>query len=170
MGSLLLGERKGEGDKQKHDHSCDHEHDHGHGDHAGAAAGARSGDELSTAEDTAGDTDAGETEFAFLRGSEEKEKEKENSGEGGCLGNSPLLNKVDESTTTPGLFLVGPAMRHGDPVFCFVYKFRQRLAVVADAIARRLGHDTEFAVSECRKKNMFLDDFTCCKGACGEAC
>ena len=33
---------------------------------------------------------------------------------------SPLLNQVDESTKTPGLFLVGPAVRHGELSFCFV--------------------------------------------------
>ncbi|KAH8096496.1 pyridine nucleotide-disulfide oxidoreductase [Aureococcus anophagefferens] len=55
---------------------------------------------------------------------------------GGCADGAPLLNEYDESTTTPGLFLVGPAVIHGDLSFCFVYKFRQRFGVVADAIAR----------------------------------
>ena len=49
---------------------------------------------------------------------------------------SPLLNDVDESTKTPGLFLVGPAVRHQHMSLCFVYKFRQRFGVVADEIAR----------------------------------
>ena len=43
-------------------------------------------------------------------------------------------------------------------------------AVVADEIARGLGFDTEETVEECRSLNMYLDDFTCCKGACGETC
>ena len=38
------------------------------------------------------------------------------------------------------------------------------------AIARGLGHKTAAAVDKCREMNMFLDDFSCCKGACGEAC
>ena len=38
----------------------------------------------------------------------------------------PLLNDDDESTITPGLFLCGPAVRHGNQSFCFIYKFRQR--------------------------------------------
>ena len=84
--------------------------------------------------------------------------------------NSPLLTEEDESTKTPGLFLVGPAVRHGELSFCFVYKFRQRFGVVADAICKGLGHDTAAAVEQARKMNMFLDDFSCCKSACGESC
>ena len=51
----------------------------------------------------------------------------------------PLLNEDDESTITPGLFLCGPAVRHDNHVFCFIYKYRQRFAVVAKAIATSLG-------------------------------
>ena len=91
-------------------------------------------------------------------------------GGSGCQAGSPLLNEYDESTKTPGLFLAGPAVRHDSLVFCFVYKFRQRFAVVADAIAQGLDHDTEQEVHECRANNMYLDDFSCCKGACGETC
>ena len=93
----------------------------------------------------------------------------DDTGEG-CMAGSPLLNEFDESTRTPGLFLAGPAVRHDDLIFCFVYKFRQRFGVVADSIARGLGHDTVEAVEVCRSTNMFLDDFECCKGACGETC
>lgn len=88
----------------------------------------------------------------------------------GCLAGAPLLNDYDESTKTPGLFLVGPAVRHEEHIFCFVYKFRQRFGIVAEAIARGLDHDTEATVEACREMNMFLDDFSCCKGACGETC
>ena len=70
----------------------------------------------------------------------------------------------------PGVFLVGPNVRHGSRSFCFVYKFRQRFGIVAEAIARGLGLDTDDGVAACRDMNMFLDDFTCCKSACGEAC
>ena len=51
-----------------------------------------------------------------------------------------------------------------------MYKFRQRFGVVADAIAKGLGMDTKTAVASCREMNMFLDDFECCKAACGETC
>ena len=94
----------------------------------------------------------------------------EPQGAKGCAAGSPLLNEHDESTTTPGLFLVGPAVRHGELSFCFVYKFRQRFGVVAEAIAKELGRDTKRAVNECRTNNMFLDDFQCCEGVCGDTC
>jgi cation diffusion facilitator CzcD-associated flavoprotein CzcO len=88
----------------------------------------------------------------------------------GCMAGAPIISELDESTTTPGLFLCGPAVRHEEHIFCFVYKYRQRFGVVADAIARGLDFDTEQTVDECRQMNMFLDDFSCCKGACGETC
>ena len=88
----------------------------------------------------------------------------------GCLAGAPMLSEVDESTKVPGIFLVGPQVRHGELSFCFIYKFRQRFAIVADAICKGLGRDTKAAVEECRKMNMFLDDFSCCEATCGEAC
>eukprot|EP00912_Choanoflagellata_sp_UC4_P001894 UC4_evm1s1214 len=87
-----------------------------------------------------------------------------------CTSNIPLLNEHDESTKTPGLFLVGPGVVHDDLSFCFVYKFRQRFGVVADCIAQGLDYRTEDAVESCRDMNMYLDDFSCCKAACGETC
>ena len=72
----------------------------------------------------------------------------------------------DESTKTPGVFLVGPSVSHGQLSFCFVYKFRQRFGIVANAICRGLGRDTAEAVAECRRTNMYLDDFACCEDAC----
>ena len=47
----------------------------------------------------------------------------------------PVLSEHDESTIVPGMFLCGPAVRHDNHVFCFIYKYRQRFAVVAKAIA-----------------------------------
>ena len=35
----------------------------------------------------------------------------------------PLLTEDDESTRTPGLFLVGPQVRHDNLIFCFIYKY-----------------------------------------------
>ena len=92
------------------------------------------------------------------------------NGETGCTSGSPVLNKYDESTRAPGLFLVGPSVSHESLSFCFIYKFRQRFGIVADAIARGLGHETAQTIDECRKMDMFLDDFSCCKGACGDVC
>jgi len=77
----------------------------------------------------------------------------------------PHLNHQDESTLVPGLFLCGPAVRHENHVFCFIYKYRQRFAVVAKAVATSLGlpaHELETY----RQWGMYLDDLSCC----GEEC
>ncbi len=73
----------------------------------------------------------------------------------------PLLTAQDESTELPGLFLVGPEVSHNGHLFCVIYKFRQRFAVVARAIAGRLGTDTT-ALETYRANNMYLDDLACC--------
>ena len=68
-------------------------------------------------------------------------------------GMRPLLSEHDESCRTPGVFMCGPSVRHcvsragpgkanTDPpvelIFCFVYKFRNRFAIVARTILERL--------------------------------
>ena len=77
----------------------------------------------------------------------------------------PLLTEDDESTVTEGLFLVGPQVRHDNIIFCFIYKFRQRFAVVANQIARRLRVSTE-PLEWYRRYGMYLDDLSCCGDAC----
>lgn len=139
---------------------------------------AKKGGEDESGEEESGEEESGEEESGEEESCEEMSEgaveaegaiKKESAAEGGSE-SSPLLNEFDESTKTPGLFLVGPAVRHAGMSFCFVYKFRQRFGIVADAIARGLGFNTNKAVEDARLQNMFLDDFTCCKAACGEAC
>ena len=77
----------------------------------------------------------------------------------------PLLTENDESTVTKGLFLVGPQVRQDDVIFCFIYKFRQRFAVVANQIARRLRISTE-PLEVYRDYGMYLDDLSCCGDEC----
>jgi len=77
----------------------------------------------------------------------------------------PLLSEHDESTIVPGVFLCGPAVRHDNHVFCFIYKYRQRFAVVAKAIATSLGLPAE-ELETYRLWGMYLDDLSCC----GEEC
>lgn len=77
----------------------------------------------------------------------------------------PLLNEHDESTLTPNLFLCGPAVRHGELIFCFIYKYRQRFAVVAKAIATALGLPA-LGLEMYRTQGMFLDDLSCCSDEC----
>jgi Predicted flavoprotein involved in K+ transport len=76
-----------------------------------------------------------------------------------------LLNEWDESTITPGLFLSGPSVSHGQLLFCFIYKFRQRFGVIAETIATRLNLDTT-VLEEYRRQGMMLSDLSCC----GEDC
>ena len=77
----------------------------------------------------------------------------------------PLLTENDESTVKTGLFLIGPQVRQGNLVFCFIYKFRQRFAVVANQIARCLRVDTE-PLEWYRRESMYLDDLSCCEDEC----
>ena len=78
---------------------------------------------------------------------------------------SLLLSEHDESTIVPGVFLCGPAVRHNNHVFCFIFKYRQRFAVVAKAIATSLGLPAE-ELEEYRKWGMYLDDLSCCGVEC----
>ena len=75
------------------------------------------------------------------------------------------LTENDESTLTPGLFVSGPSVRHGDLIFCFIYKFRQRFAVIANAIAQRLDLDPS-PLDAYRQAGLFLDDLSCCGNDC----
>ncbi|MEL7511627.1 MAG: NAD(P)/FAD-dependent oxidoreductase [Cyanobacteria bacterium J06554_3] len=75
------------------------------------------------------------------------------------------LTEDDESTLTPGLFVSGPSVRHDDLIFCFIYKFRQRFAVIANAIAQRLNIDLT-PLDAYREAGLFLDDLSCCSNDC----
>ena len=77
----------------------------------------------------------------------------------------PLLNEHDESTLVPGIFLCGAAVRHDNLIFCFIYKYRQRFAVVAKAIATSLGLPAE-GLEMYRMWGMYLDDLSCCGQEC----
>ena len=76
-----------------------------------------------------------------------------------------LLTEEDESTKTPGLFLVGPQVRHENLIFCFIYKYRQRFGVVANSIGKKLGMDTEI-LEQYRHEGLYLDDLSCCSDEC----
>ncbi|MDQ0745457.1 putative flavoprotein involved in K+ transport [Clavibacter sp. B3I6] len=77
----------------------------------------------------------------------------------------PLLTEDDESTLAPGLFLSGPAVRHGAVRFCFVYKFRQRYAHIARVIGERRGADCA-GLEMWRAAGMLTDDLSCCGVEC----
>ena len=65
----------------------------------------------------------------------------------------------------PVFFLCGPAVRHENHIFCFIYKYRQRFAVVAKAIANSLGLTAE-GLEIYRTYGMYLDDLSCCGQEC----
>ncbi|AGB36340.1 NAD(P)/FAD-dependent oxidoreductase [Natronococcus occultus] len=77
-------------------------------------------------------------------------------------GSFPALTDRDESTETPGLFLAGPQVAHNGQQFCFIYKFRQRFAVVAEELGDRLGVETG-PLEEYREKRMIVEDLECCE-------
>jgi len=78
-----------------------------------------------------------------------------------------LLSEEDESTLSPGLFLAGPLVRHEEHIFCFIYKFRQRFAVVAETLAERLGAPASDELMEHYERNqMRLVDLSCCGKEC----
>jgi len=76
-----------------------------------------------------------------------------------------IVSEHDESTRLPGLFIVGPSLRHDNAIFCYIYKFRQRFAVVGRAIGTQLGIDLT-PLEAYAEANMLLDDLSCC----GEIC
>ena len=78
----------------------------------------------------------------------------------------PSLTESDESTIVPGMFLCGPSVRHDGHIFCFIFKYRQRFGIVAQAIASSLGLDTEDFVAAYRSWGMYLDDLSCCGQEC----
>lgn len=73
------------------------------------------------------------------------------------------LTGIDESTRTPGLFLVGPQVRHDRRIYCFIYKFRQRFGLVAGQIARRLALDATALGAGTGAWGPFGND-ECCEG------
>jgi thioredoxin reductase len=78
-----------------------------------------------------------------------------------------LLSEDDESTLAPGMFLAGPLVRHDHHIFCYIYKFRQSFAVIAETIADRMGIPVPDDLLEYYEKNqMRLIDLSCCGKEC----
>lgn len=78
-----------------------------------------------------------------------------------------LLNKTDESTVSPNTFLIGPSVRNQGVIFCYIYKFRQRLAVIAEEIAKReqLSIDQR-RLAYYQQQAFYLDDCENCSVDC----
>lgn len=77
------------------------------------------------------------------------------------------LNEFDESTTSSNLFLIGPSVRNQGVIFCYIYKFRQRLAVIAEEIAKRDGYSIDQQnISYYKQQSFYLKDCTNCVVSC----
>ncbi|MEM9123998.1 MAG: NAD(P)-binding domain-containing protein, partial [Pseudomonadota bacterium] len=77
----------------------------------------------------------------------------------------PELTDRDESTKHKNVYLVGPNVQHDRAIFCFIYKYRQRFAVVASEILNRWG-ETSPVIAEYAARGFLLDDLSCCDGEC----
>ena len=81
----------------------------------------------------------------------------------------PLLTDCDESKKTENFFLVGPQVKHGTALFCFIYKYRQRFAIVVEKIAKLLDvpdKEIEDVLNEYKSNNFYLKDLSCCDDEC----
>ena len=76
------------------------------------------------------------------------------------------LTEQDESTITPGMYLCGPSVRHDGHIFCFIFKYRQRFGIVAEAIASSLDIATDEFIAAYKSWGMYLDDLSCCGQEC----
>ncbi|WP_179286634.1 NAD(P)/FAD-dependent oxidoreductase [Lentilactobacillus parakefiri] len=81
--------------------------------------------------------------------------------------NRPVLNNMDESTISPNVFLIGPQVTHDQVVLCYIYKYRQRFAPLAEEMIRRKGlqpnPETRIVY---QNANMYLDEFDDCDVNC----
>ncbi|QEU48090.1 hypothetical protein FMM01_12660 [Schleiferilactobacillus harbinensis] len=82
-------------------------------------------------------------------------------------GDRAELNRLDESTVTPNLFMVGPEVTHEGVILCYIYKYRQRFAVVAAEIAQREGITPNAkALAVYQANHMYLTDLADCAVDC----
>lgn len=76
-------------------------------------------------------------------------------------GSTPQFTEEDESTLHSGLFYSGPSLVQLKSKFCFIYKFRARFGVIAQAVAERLGYP-EPDLENDRRRGFLIDDLECC--------
>ena len=75
------------------------------------------------------------------------------------------LTDHDESSLHKNVYLVGPNVQHEKAIFCFIYKYRQRFAVIVREILGRWGQDHPM-IAEYAENGFLLDDLSCCDGEC----
>ena len=83
---------------------------------------------------------------------------------------SPILKEeTDEFFGQQNIYLSGPSVIHGDHIFCFIYKFRQRFGVIVEDILRKEKCDEKdlaALVNRWKKNGMYLSDLSCCGDEC----
>lgn len=80
-----------------------------------------------------------------------------------------ILNDFDESTKNKNFYLTGPQVKHNNSIFCFIYKFRQRFAIIAKHIAKKLNVKQELideVTNHYKEQNFYLEDLSCCENEC----
>lgn len=82
-------------------------------------------------------------------------------------GNRPVLDLHDESTVAANVFMLGPQVQHGSVNLCYIYKYRQRFAPLAETILHRIGIEINPQVTAMyRRAGMYLQDFGQCHINC----
>lgn len=82
-------------------------------------------------------------------------------------GKPVLSEEADESTLIKNLFVAGPSVEHGNAVFCFIYKFRARYAVIINCLFNKWDLSLDESVMDDYKDNqMYIDDLSCCEVDC----
>ena len=83
---------------------------------------------------------------------------------------TPLLNEdTDEFWEQENMYLSGPSVRHGNHIFCFIYKFRQRFGVIVEDVLKKekcAKEDIAFLVKKWKRNVMYLADLSCCGDEC----
>lgn len=77
------------------------------------------------------------------------------------------LNTVDESTINDNLFLIGPKVRQEEAILCYIYKFRQRFALIAEEISKRMSQEiSEDYLEKMKVQSFYLADCSNCVVDC----
>lgn len=73
-----------------------------------------------------------------------------------------ILTDFDESTIHENVFLIGPHVHKENTVFCYIYKFRQRFAVIANQLAKKNQWPIkQEALAYFKAQSFYLEDCTC---------
>ena len=82
----------------------------------------------------------------------------------------PLLEEEsDELYNQHSIYLSEPEVRHDSHIFCFIYKFRQRFAVIIEDILNKKMYainNIDSLVKIWKRNGLYLFDLSCCDEEC----